>query len=537
MHILEEGQKFERYRIIRFAGNGAAGSSYEAEDSRQQRTVLLKMIHPWTLLPDAARRQFFREMQAMGSLGYPQLARILNYGEWHGQLFVARTYTSYGSLINEQGRNWFRPPMDVRRAVGHAAQLSGALTQLHTIGYAHGSLTLSNILIAQDPSTASSSPFLIADAALGTFVRKMGRPPMTFFPMTAAPEQFTGRTTLASDQYALAVLLYLWLAGRPPFLGTPEEIKMHKSQGTIPSLLPFNTDITYGMENTIRRALSPNPGHRFASVSAFVQTLQKALDAGLPLARPFRQKSGALTRAEQKPIQPDTEPLRRIEPDTPRPAHEPPPAPEPVRDPDSEPLPQEPIKTSPEPLPAGPRPFEPDIAQPVPDATPFGPPEIQPVEPAQPYPEPETAPAPKAPPKEEPKKDIIDTEPLLPLPEPVAASDPYLIITPPQTVEPIIYPLTRDETSLGHAGSSDILLDQDEETSRHHALIRVKDRQCWIHDRSSASGVFVNGQKLVPEQEQQLQNGDEIGIGKYVLIFYDIQPAPHLVQQKEEMLS
>ncbi|GHO84853.1 protein kinase domain-containing protein [Dictyobacter formicarum] len=531
MHTLEEGQKFERYRIVRPSGSGATGSSYEAEDTRHQRTVFLKIIHPWTLLPDAARRQFFREMQTIGSLSHPPLAPILNYGEWHGQLFVARIYTRYGSLINEQGRTWFRPPMDIQNVVTYTTQIANALTNIHNIGYAHGSLTLSNILINQEPTISRDSPFLIADAALGTFVRKMGQPPVTFFPMTVAPEQFAGQTTPASDQYALAVLLYLWLAGRPPFLGTPEEIRTQKSQGIIPSLLPFNANITYELENIIRRALSASPGHRFASINTFVQALQKVLYVGSAQARSFKHKSDALVRAKQKPVQPNTEPIPRIEPDTPQPIHDPaPPTPAPVREPNpEEPLRKDPGKTTPDPLPSEPLPAEPDIAQPVPDATPFTPPEIEPGKPAQPKPKP--APDPR-------KEDLINTEPLQAVIKPAATTtDTYLVITPPLTHEHVIYPLIQPETTLGHAGSSDVLLDHDESTSRHHAIIRAENRQYWIHDCSSASGVFVNGQKLIPEQGQLLDNGDEIAIGKYALIFYSNQPASHLIQQKEQVLS
>ncbi|GCE21011.1 FHA domain-containing serine/threonine-protein kinase [Dictyobacter kobayashii] len=523
MHTLEEGQKFERYRIIRPSGNGATGVSYEVEDTRQQRTVLLKIIHPWTLLPDAARRQFFREMQAISGLKHPQLAPILNYGEWHGQLFVSRIYAEYGSLLNEYGRNRFRPPLLVEDAVTYATQIANTLTNIHHLGYIHGSLTFSNLLINQEPTPSQLDTLLIADAALATFVRRMGQSPVAFFPMSAAPEQFEGQTTPASDQYALAVLLYFWLAGRPPFLGTHEEIRNQKSQGIIPSLLPFNANVTYGLENIIRRALSANPGHRFANVNTFVQALRRVLE--VDAMRSPKQDAIILTTATQRPTEPDTEPVRRIEPDAPQPHPEPKLPPTPRPEPNSEPLPEGPIPTTPDPLPSGPLPLEPDIAQPIPDATPFAPPEIEPVKPTRPEPSPK-------------KENLTDTEPLpaVKLP-PLPANDTYLVITPPITHEPITYPLTSPETSLGHAGSSDILLDQDDSTSRHHALIRMENSQHRIYDCNSASGVIVNGQKLVPEQGQQLDNGDKILIGNYVLIFYSSQPVSYNAQQKEHVLS
>src|SRR6201999_3844097 len=86
MPVLEDGQLFERYRIVRLLGMGVAGESYEAEDSMLLRKVTLKLIHPWQTLPDAARRQFFREMQVISILTHPYLASVLDYGEVDGRL-------------------------------------------------------------------------------------------------------------------------------------------------------------------------------------------------------------------------------------------------------------------------------------------------------------------------------------------------------------------------------------------------------------------------------------------------------------------
>jgi len=62
MFALAVGQKFERYRVIRLLGSGLSGTTYEAEDIMLHRKVALKLIHPWSILPDSARRQFFRDM-------------------------------------------------------------------------------------------------------------------------------------------------------------------------------------------------------------------------------------------------------------------------------------------------------------------------------------------------------------------------------------------------------------------------------------------------------------------------------------------
>ncbi len=234
MHILEDGQKFERYHVIRQLGQGATGISYEAEDSRLKSKVVLKIVQPWSEVSYATRRQFFRDMQVLSVLTHPYLATVLNYGEVAGQLYVVRRYLNYGSLLGNEGRMWLNPPLTVKDAITYTYQLSQALHLIHSYNYVHGALTFSNILISRRPHTETdNAPLLLSDAGLAQFVRRFGQTQQNILPMTAAPEQFKGHVTPASDQYALAILLYVWLTGRPPFAGSPAEIEHLKLTGII----------------------------------------------------------------------------------------------------------------------------------------------------------------------------------------------------------------------------------------------------------------------------------------------------------------
>src|SRR5690349_12054853 len=192
MSALEAGKIFERYRIIRHLGSGISGESYEAEDIILLRKVTLKLIHPWAALSDAARRQFFREMQGISILNHPYLASILDYGETNGRLYVARRYVSSGSLLGNDGRLWFRPPLSIPDAIHYGHQLAQALEYIHKHGYLHGSFSFANILVLRSPNSINEpgdSPFLLADIGLANFVRRFGEPQIKLLPITAAPEQ------------------------------------------------------------------------------------------------------------------------------------------------------------------------------------------------------------------------------------------------------------------------------------------------------------------------------------------------------------
>ena len=686
MSILVEGQRFERYRVLRLLGSGVTGESYEVENLVLQQKATLKLIHSWATLAEAARRQFFREMQGICRLRHPYLAEVVDYGEIDAQLYVARRYVSSGSLLGNEGRLWFRPPLPVAEAIQYACQLARTLDYIHQQGYIHGALTLSNILVLRganvehDPDHA---PFLLADVGLAHFVRRFGQPKISLLPLTAAPEQLGGRLTPASDQFALAAILYLWLAGRPPYLGSPEEIEHLKLTETIAPLASFNPAVTFEQEGIVRRALAVYPEDRYPSLSAFASALAATLTPPSysmptqpepePVADVARdiapqtiiesaQESSTETTPATGPISADAndaEPLSAVEPaetpqaperveivetvidhstasvaepsaiseaiptpvlterdssseptDTPvlaehdmttepaatpvlvtadtisEPATQPAevessivpaatsaqaeadadvePAPTPVlaehdttiepvatpvlaeRDTTAEPLATPVLQNAttpdaesekPEPEPA------PDIISPIPE--PEQPPEPLPAptpvptpQPVSPTPAPPAEPEPVTEPLPQPAPDIFS-----PIPEPEQAPQgtasaleeaatpqeqceqkavAHLLILSPFTGTTSKVVLEGDELTIGRAGSSDILLDFDDKTSRHHALLRREDGLYVLYDRQSANGVFVNGQRIPVETDIgcPLSNGDRIQIGNYELRFF-----------------
>jgi pSer/pThr/pTyr-binding forkhead associated (FHA) protein len=108
-----------------------------------------------------------------------------------------------------------------------------------------------------------------------------------------------------------------------------------------------------------------------------------------------------------------------------------------------------------------------------------------------------------------------------------------LTVTSPYLSLPQEFHLEKDEITLGRAGSSDILLDQDQQTSRHHAILRRQDDQYYIYDQLSSSGVIVNGKKLTPGIGCPLANGDSIYICSYTLTLRLI-PIQHNHESKKE---
>jgi serine/threonine protein kinase len=564
MYGLEIGQKFERYQVLQVLGSGVSGISYKAEDLMLHHIVTLKLIHPWSILADSARRQFFRDMQSISLLTHPYHAAVHDYGEVEGQLYVVRRFVSNGSLLSVEGRTWFSPPFSIATTLSYAHQLAQVLHNIHRYGYIHGSLTLSNILVLRGPNLAGESdaaPFLLSDIGLAHFVRRFGRPQITRLPITAAPEQWKGRYTPACDQYALAVLIYLWLAGRPPFLGSPEEIEQAKHKASFSLLSSANPQITLEEEGIIRRALSAHPDERYPTILAFIEALQTSLTRQAKLQEQTQAHVPVpSTTTYKKPVSLPEEPEQNdaqslAENDNMAGTHK-------TTNGTVEPisstflLDQNAIllltamakgeKSLPEPVPQ----IESATPLPRPEETP-----LPPVEPApatqQTQPEPSTPEEPVAPELLPPAPDIAqplpeptlpDGEPLQPSPDPQeTAEQPQtsaklitsLTVTSPYLPVPQEFHLEKEEITLGHAGSSDILLDHDQTTSRHHAMLQRKGDQYYAYDLRSDQGVIVNGQKLTPDIGYPLTDGDRIFICSYTLTLHLI-PVEHDQEAKKE---
>jgi serine/threonine protein kinase len=564
MHGLEIGQRFERYHVLQVLGSGVSGISYKAEDLMLHHIVTLKLIHPWSTLADSARRQFFRDMQSISLLIHPYHAAMHDYGEVEGQLYVARRFVSNGSLLSMEGRTWFSPPFSIADTLLYAHQLAQVLYNIHHYGYLHGSLTLSNILVLRGPNFAGEpdfTPFLLSDIGLAYFVRRFGHPQITRLPITAAPEQWKGRYSPACDQYALAVLVYLWLAGRPPFIGSPEEIEQAKHKASFPLLSSFNPQITLEQEGIIRRALGAHPDERYPTILAFIEALQTSLTRQAKLqaqTQAYVPSSPTIPGplAYEDPVsfaEPEQNDAQLLEENDVMAATDN------ATDGFVEPisstflLDQEAIllltmmakgeKSLPESMPQ----VEPDSPLPRPGETP-----LPPIEPAL---EPSTPAEPVVPEVLPPAPDIAQ-----PLPEPTLpdtgkglapfqpSSDPQktaeqpqasaklitaLIVTSPYLSAPQEFHLEKEEITLGHAGSSDILLDRDQTTSRHHAMLQREGDQYYAYDLRSDQGVVVNGQKLTPGIGYPLADGDRIFICSYTLTLRLI-PIQYDHQSKKE---
>ena len=213
----------ERYRVLRPIGAGAMGTVYLAEQrlGHTSRRVAVKV------LSDEVRRdadliaRFHRECAAMATLDHPNTVRIFDFGELSdGTPYMVMEHVDGEPLSHVLERG----PLPLERVQRIVAQIAGSLQQAHDRGIVHRDLKPDNVILLSDGPAQDFVKLLDFGIA-----KHVGRSRIIHAELTApgtilgtpqymAPEQFAGGDVDArTDVYALGVMIYEMLAGRPPF--------------------------------------------------------------------------------------------------------------------------------------------------------------------------------------------------------------------------------------------------------------------------------------------------------------------------------
>src|SRR6266699_3548346 len=284
-----EGQQIDRYRIVRLLGNGGMGEVYLAEDARIEQQVAIKVIraevspYPDTQTSQEAARLFQREARAIAKLDHPHILPLYDYGEERlgnmTVIYLVMPYRREGSLadwLRHRGQAGLLSPPEVAHIVRQAAS---ALQHAHDRQIVHQDVKPSNFLIRQRPEKPTRPDLLLADFGVARFSTATASASQTVrgTPTYMAPEQWEGHPVPATDQYALAVMAYELLTGRPPFQGGLSQVMFQHFNTPPPPPSTFNPRIPGEIDAVLLRALAKRPDERFPSISAFARAFQAAV--------------------------------------------------------------------------------------------------------------------------------------------------------------------------------------------------------------------------------------------------------------------
>jgi serine/threonine protein kinase len=187
---------------------------YLARHAALQRPLVIKVLHRNLARDPEMRERFRREAEAAARLVHPFVCAIADMGTSGDIEYLVMPYYAGGSLADLLAR---QRTLSANVAAATAVQVACALDYAHRRGVVHRDIKPDNILFDEDANVVLTD-FGIATARFHGRLTVTGRAMGT--PHYMSPEQAMGKLVDGrSDLYAVGLLLYEMLIGKPPFDG------------------------------------------------------------------------------------------------------------------------------------------------------------------------------------------------------------------------------------------------------------------------------------------------------------------------------
>jgi len=285
-----EGLQLGRYRLLHLIGRGNMGEVYLAEDPRVSRQVAIKVVssevahYPNADVAKEATRLFQREAMSIAQLNHPHILPLFDFGEEvvSGAVltYMVMPFCQEGSLASWLRKNSESEFLSIEDTAHFINQAADALQHAHDHEIVHQDVKPSNFLILSSRNS-SLLDLLLADfgiAKLG-IVTSNASQAIRGTPIYMAPEQWEGLPQPATDQYALAIMAYQFLAGNPPFRGGPAQLMYQHLHLQPQPPSTFNSHISSDVDTLLLHALAKRPENRFATISTFASTFLQAVQS------------------------------------------------------------------------------------------------------------------------------------------------------------------------------------------------------------------------------------------------------------------
>jgi TolB-like protein/Tfp pilus assembly protein PilF/tRNA A-37 threonylcarbamoyl transferase component Bud32 len=264
----------DRYRIERAVGQGGMATVWLAEDLRHHRKVAIKLLQPGIAQALAAER-FLREIQIAAGLTHPHILPLLDSGEAAGFLYYVMPYIAGESLRQRLAREGTLPVPESARLL---REIADALAKAHREGIVHRDIKPENVLLADghalvaDFGVAKGLSAAGSEGTLTTVGTTVGTPAYM------APEQAAGDPEVdqRADLYALGVVGYEMLAGRPPFTGTTPQQILAAQITMQPEPLGKHRSLPAPLADLVMRLLAKSPGDRPQTAEQLLPVLDAA---------------------------------------------------------------------------------------------------------------------------------------------------------------------------------------------------------------------------------------------------------------------
>ena len=306
-----------RYRVVEHLADGGMATVYRGVDTRLERDVALKVMHPHLVHDEAFVTRFRREARSAARLSHPNVVAVYDQGEDAGRFFLAMEYVPGQTLrqvLDAEGALTPRAALDILRP------MLEALGAAHTVGIIHRDIKPENVILRED-GVVKVADFGLARAVTSQTVTGASGVLLGTVAYLSPEQVARGVADARSDVYAAGLVLFEMLTGTKAFDGdTPINVAYQHVHGAAPTPSTRNPGVPAALDDLVATASARDPDDRPADAGALL-ALVRTIRAGLsPVDLDSRPRVGHGAAAEPeatRPVDPTTA-LERVSPQTAR---------------------------------------------------------------------------------------------------------------------------------------------------------------------------------------------------------------------------
>lgn len=273
-----------RYRIGPRIARGGMASVYEAVDTRLDRTVAVKVMHPGlgdaTTQDDSFARRFVREAKSAAGLSHPNVVAVYDQGRdesGDGTTYLVMEYVPGHTLRDTITKE---APMSPERALAILDPVLSALGAAHRTGLIHRDVKPENVLIADD-GRIKVADFGLAKAVSAETQHTATNGVLIGTVSYLAPELVVEqRADARADVYAVGVILFELLTGTKPHTGeTPIAVAYRHVHHDVPAPSSVVPGIPDYVDALVARATTRDPSLRPADATVLLHHVRRVVHA------------------------------------------------------------------------------------------------------------------------------------------------------------------------------------------------------------------------------------------------------------------
>ncbi len=250
-------------------------SIYSALDTRLDRKVAVKIMHPHLAQDEAFVNRFIREAKAAAALTHPNAVSVQDQG-WNTNgvpaVFIVMEMIEGNTLreyLEESGK------FGIAQTLQYLTAILGALAAAHKLGIIHRDIKPENILISHDGRIKIADFGLAHGALIGSTLTAESSVVLGSVSYLSPEQVQRGISDSRSDVYSTGILAYELLVGEKPFSGdSPIQIAYMHVNNRVPRVSQSRSDIPKELDELIFSATSANPDERPRDAGIFLAAIQ-----------------------------------------------------------------------------------------------------------------------------------------------------------------------------------------------------------------------------------------------------------------------